>query len=107
MTPPLAPPKGMLTTAHFHVIQEARVQLDGDVDGDFLGRGAQHFAETVVQVEAGRGFVKAGFGRPARGSSPVRTTTWCLPKVRPPVSLCHLRGGGSDAGVEMCGQEGL
>jgi hypothetical protein len=90
----------MLTTAHFHVIQEASartsssvtsgaeadaafaraagdgmlhavagedfqaaiVQLDGDVDGDFLGRGAQDFAQTVVQIEAGGGLVKAGFG---------------------------------------------
>ncbi len=26
MTPPLAPPKGMLTTAHFQVIQAARAR---------------------------------------------------------------------------------
>src|ERR1022692_676812 len=31
MTPPLAPPKGMLTTANFHVIQEARARTSSSV----------------------------------------------------------------------------
>ena len=31
MTPPLAPPKGMLTTAHFQVIQAARARTSSRV----------------------------------------------------------------------------
>src|ERR1039458_8749076 len=31
ITPPLAPPKGMLTTAHFHVIQLAKARTSSSV----------------------------------------------------------------------------
>src|SRR5205809_790848 len=31
MTPPLAPPKGMLTTAHFHVISAAKPRISSNV----------------------------------------------------------------------------
>ena len=31
MTPPLAPPKGMFTTAHFHVIQLASARTSSSV----------------------------------------------------------------------------
>ena len=103
MTPPLPPPNGMLTTAHFQVIQEASartsssvtsgakrmpplagpraigvlhaiagedldaavVELHGDVDGDFLGGGAEHLAHAVVELEPLRGLVEArGGGEP-------------------------------------------
>src|ERR1019366_9788944 len=96
----------MLDAVSGEDFQAAIVELDGDVDGDFLGGGARDLAETVVQVEAGRGFVKADFGGQP-GVLLLFERQRCLPKVRPPVSLCHLRGGGSDAGVEMCAQEGL
>ena len=53
---------GMLDAVSGEDFQAAIVQLDGDVDGDFFGRGAQGLALAVVQIEAGGGLVKAGFG---------------------------------------------
>jgi hypothetical protein len=58
--------------------QAAIVGLDGDVDGDFLDRGAQDFAQTIVQIEAGRGLVKAGFGGRPRVFLNLRATNWCM-----------------------------
>jgi hypothetical protein len=53
---------GMLDAIAGEDFQATIVKLDGNVDGDFLGGGAEDFAQTVVQVEAGGGLVKASFG---------------------------------------------
>src|SRR6202020_2359762 len=81
MTPPLAPPKGMLTTAHFQVIQEASnrvldavasedfdgavVHADGDVDNDFARGVAEDFPDALIEVEFCGGEVEpSGLGFP-------------------------------------------
>ena len=42
-------------------LQPPIIQLDGDVDRDFLGGRAQHLTQPVIHIEAGSRLVKAGF----------------------------------------------
>src|SRR5215470_7518950 len=54
MTPPLAPPKGMLTTAHFQVIHAGRALVQGDVlvvPDAALARSAGDVVEDAVPDE--------------------------------------------------------
>ena len=55
----------MLNAVSGEDLDAAVIELDGDVNGEFLGRGTEHLTHTVVQLEPLRSFVKArGGGEP-------------------------------------------